>query len=137
MTRPGHRPQPNTTDQPSFWACVSHSCPGFRTQLAMVPADSVAVVFMSNAMGVDTRLFTSQALEIVGPAIGKAKDAKDKPEDSTEAKPANLDRYTGLYQSAWGEEAIFEWQGSLASIGLPTTRPMRALAACRVRSKTC
>lgn len=95
------------------------SCPGFRTQLMLCPKDKIAIVFMSNAMGVNTGMYTEQAYKIVKSAI---KEASDTSEEQKPA-PTDFEKYTGLYSDFWGETAVFLWKGSLATIYLPTDRP--------------
>ncbi len=99
------------------------SCPGFRSQLSLSPKDEVAAIFMSNAMGVDTRRFTQMAHDILSPAIAKAQDSPGE----GKAAPAELEKYTGLYRSAWGEEAVLTWEGDLAVVSTPTREPLESL----------
>ena len=99
------------------------SCPGFRTALVLVPADSTAGVAMINAMGVDPGAFASQAIRILGDAVRKIKDAPGaaKPPDPALAKCA------GLYRSAWGESAVVVWDDGLAMLDLPSANPLEAM----------
>jgi hypothetical protein len=98
------------------------SCPGFRTELSLDPQSKMAVVFMSNAMGVDTGLFANTAHAIVAPAVRAAKSGEPTP-----ALDPALAKFAGRYASEWGEEIYFPWQGGLATLALPTRDPLAAL----------
>jgi hypothetical protein len=100
------------------------SCPGFRSQLLLSPEDKVATVFMTNAMGVDTRKYTKQAYDIVGPAIAKALESPDE----AKATPPELERYTGLYRSFWGESAVITWEGGIAVISTRSNDPIEGIS---------
>ena len=99
------------------------NCPGYRTNLAISPQDKIAVVCMANAADARSEMFTDKAYEIVAPAIAESL------KDSEEPQPASTDlkKYTGLYRTHWGEIAVFEWKGSLATISLPSASPADAI----------
>ena len=100
------------------------SCPGYRTQLAMRPQEQFAAIFMTNAQGVNTGLYTRVAYEIVAPAIASALDAdhEDPPPDPM------LSTYVGRYERPLGgESAVVVWRGKLAVLSLPTENPLNAL----------
>lgn len=99
------------------------SCPGFRTALVIVPEDLVAGIAMSNAMGVDPDAFAGQMIKILGDAIRKI---KEKPEAVKTPDPA-LEKFVGLYRSAWGEAAVTVWGDGLAVLPLPTENPLEAM----------
>jgi CubicO group peptidase (beta-lactamase class C family) len=101
------------------------SCPGYRSHFNVDPAGRVATIFMANAGGVNSSLFTRRAQEIVGPAIEAALDTSG----SAKAADASLDMYTGTYSEApWGgESAVVVWQGKLAVVGLPTGDPLESM----------
>lgn len=98
------------------------SCPGFRSHFSLSPGDKVAAVFMTNAMGVNSGLYTRRAHEVLGSAL---LEAVENPEPEEKEEGPDLSRYTGLYRSAWGEEALIVWKGELVAIGLPTEDPLR------------
>ncbi len=100
------------------------SCPGFRSQLQLSPKDKVATVFLTNAMGVNTRKYTHQAYKIVGPAIAKALESPDE----AKATPPELEKYTGLYRSFWGESAVVSWEGGLATFSPGSSEPLEDLS---------
>jgi CubicO group peptidase (beta-lactamase class C family) len=101
------------------------SCPGYRTQLMISPADRAAAVFMTNAQGVAASKWTRNILEIVGPALA---DARKDPGKGKVPDPS-LRRYTGTYdRQPWdGETAVVVWEDGLAMLGLPTSEPMEDL----------
>jgi CubicO group peptidase (beta-lactamase class C family) len=101
------------------------SCPGFRSHLLLKTDERVATVFMANAQGVDAPRFVQAMYDLVAPAIKEA----TKP-DAPAPKPADasLDTYLGSYSSGFaGEVAFVRWEDGLASLGLPTTDPVRAI----------
>ena len=60
---------------------------------------------------------------LVGPAIAAA---LDDPDDLPERDP-DLDRYTGVYDSIWGQTAIVRWEDGLAALWLKSRDPKKAL----------
>jgi CubicO group peptidase (beta-lactamase class C family) len=104
------------------------SCPGYRSNLALQTKDQVATVFMSNALGVSSSLYTNRAHQIVGPALKKAQD----PDHEAKKAPTSLARYEGTYgQSFGGEVAVLIWEGELAMVSFPTENPMNGLTKLR------
>jgi CubicO group peptidase (beta-lactamase class C family) len=99
------------------------SCPGFRSEFSLAPADRLAAIAAVNAMGVSPGVMTRAAMDLVGPAI---QAAVDSPGEGTISDPG-LSDYVGVYRSAWGEEAIVLWDDSIASIPLPSDRPRAGL----------
>ncbi|MFC1728916.1 serine hydrolase [candidate division KSB1 bacterium] len=101
------------------------SCPGYRSQLILQPKEKFAAVFMANASGVNTGMYTERAYEIVTPAIA---DALESPGTAVEPDPA-LEKYTGTYGGApWGgERAVLVWKGELAMVSFPTNDPLGGL----------
>ena len=63
------------------------------------------------------------AHEILTPAIEKALESPGEGKTT----PPELDKYTGLYRSAWGEEAVLTWEGDLAVVSTPTRDPLESL----------
>ena len=97
------------------------SCPGYRTDLTLVPSEKFAVAVLANASGVPVGRYSMALYEIVGPA--KA--------DSVPS--ADLAPYLGSYDDfPWGGETLFfSWGGDLAAISLPTMTPTRDLERYR------
>lgn len=102
---------------------VSHSgsCPGFRTTLRMDPRQRLAVIVMVNAMGESPEAISAQAFNIVTPVLAEGCDADPV------APEATLERFAGLYRSAWGEMAMVPWRRGLAALPLPSDAPMSVL----------
>jgi len=104
------------------------SCLGYRSEFALEPKDKIAVVFMVNALGVDTRLFVRRAYEIMSPAVAAALKS---PGEGKRPDP-DLARYVGRYEPAFGggevgEVQVLYWEGSLALLSLPTANPLGGL----------
>ena len=101
---------------------VGHAgyCPGYQSELLLRPEEKLAVVFMANTNGVDTRRWVRNAYLVVGPALKKAlDDAKGAAPD-----PA-LERYAGRYEVfTAGERVIVPWEDGLAAFPLPTENPV-------------
>jgi CubicO group peptidase (beta-lactamase class C family) len=95
---------------------VGHSggCPGFYSVFSIAPESEMAVIVLTNAIGSEIYLYSSQAMAIVEPAITRA---VEDPDDVPERDPA-FDRYVGHYRSAWGDSAIVRWNDGLAEVWL-------------------
>ena len=100
------------------------SCPGYRSQLLIQSNNKVATVFMTNASGVNSRMFAQQVYKIFSPAL-KATNS----EDEIKSLKPEFEKYLGLYSEApWGgETAVISWEGELAMVGLPTTSPVKGI----------
>jgi CubicO group peptidase (beta-lactamase class C family) len=121
------------------------SCPGYRTEVAIAPAKSFGVAYLSNAIDVPTRLFTQGAYDLVSPVLAKMQERSEKaaakaPVEGAAiataapvAAPPTFDasRYAGVYESAWAEAVIVPWQGGLAILALPTETPAKSLEKLR------
>jgi CubicO group peptidase (beta-lactamase class C family) len=104
------------------------SCLGFESELSLQPEDKLAVIFMSNALNAETRLFVRQAHGIVGPAVAAALAS---PGAGPRPDP-DLTRYLGRYDRAFGRELhVLRWEGSLALLPLPTANPLGELTKLR------
>ena len=100
------------------------SCPGYRTHLALQTTDRVAVVFMTNALGVSPASYTDRAYQIVAPAI---KATVDEPDEAESTDPT-FDRFMGMYRTDLGRETtVFAWDGKLSMLSLPTENPLDAM----------
>jgi len=100
------------------------ACPGYYSQVAIEPKSELGVVILSNAIGTEVDLYVEQAVELVGPAV---KAARDDPDGVPERVP-ELDRYVGVYDSDWGQEAVVRWEDGLAMLSLSTRKPGKALS---------
>ena len=104
---------------------VGHSggCPGYYTHFIMEPKTKIAVILLTNSIGSERRLYTAKAFDLIGPAIEKAlEDPDGAPE-----RDRGLDRYVGIYDSIWGQNAIIRWEDSLAELLLWSRDPKEAL----------
>jgi CubicO group peptidase (beta-lactamase class C family) len=101
------------------------SCPGYRTELLLMPEDKIATVFMANASGVDTHEWARGLYDIIAPALSAVSKEPDK------GKPTDpsLERYAGTYNAQpWsGELLVLPWEDGLAAIDLPTMEPLKNL----------
>jgi CubicO group peptidase (beta-lactamase class C family) len=107
------------------------SCPGFRSQLLLKTDERVATIVMANAQGVDTTRLAQRMYDLVAPAIKEAATVKP---DAPAPKPPDpsLSPYLGHYATGFsGEVAIVRWEDGLASLGLPTPDPVRAISKLR------
>ncbi len=91
---------------------------------------------MTNAQGVDARLYTQRLYDIVGPVVAQAakeKDNEKEGERTPKAPDPSLQAYTGSYASTFSatETAVVLWEDGLAMLSLPTNDPMAALTKLR------
>lgn len=95
---------------------VGHSggCPGYYTHVRLEPKTKIAVIVLTNAIGSEVELYTAKAFDLIRPAVEKA---LKEPGKAPTRDPA-LDRYTGIYDSIWGQSAIVRWEDGLAAMDL-------------------
>ena len=104
------------------------SCPGFRTQLSLKPDQQLAVVVMTNAGDANAFALAQRGMDFLAPALKEARA------DSTRAitsAPASIDRYLGTYWGFGGEMEVIRWQGGLATLDIPSDRPLKAITRYR------
>ncbi len=92
---------------------VGHSggCPGYLTQLQMIPAKKAAFIVMVNGLGVNLGQYSMGMAKILE-AYEKAKEPEEMPD-------VNLEVYSGKYYSFWsGETLVVPWKGKLAQFSL-------------------
>ena len=127
------------TDPESFWGLgftvwkngdkmfVGHggSCPGYRTQILLMPQEKIATFLLSNDQGVSARQWTQRLYDIVAPAVRAAVKEKEK----AKAPDPAMRRYAGTYSAQpWGGEiAVLPWEEGLALLDLPTMDPVKNL----------
>ncbi len=99
------------------------ACPGYYSRFLLEPKTKVGVIVLTNAIGSPVELFTERGHQLIGPAIEKA---KDNPDDIP-ARDPELDRYVGIYDSAWGQTAVLRWNDGLAVLWLSTRNPKESL----------
>jgi CubicO group peptidase (beta-lactamase class C family) len=104
------------------------SCPGYRTQLAMLPSEKIAVIFMTNGQGTDTGFYTAEAFKIVTPAITEALESPGKGKQPNQ----DLEIYVGRYdRPRGGETHVFIKNGELAVLSAPTKSPADSLTTLK------
>jgi CubicO group peptidase (beta-lactamase class C family) len=104
---------------------VSHGggCPGYYTHFRLEPKSKIAAIVLSNSIGSEVSFYTAKAFDLIAPAVAKAlADEGEEPEHDP-----SLDRYTGIYDSIWGQAAIVRWEDGLAILWLPTRDPKDGL----------
>lgn len=102
---------------------VGHAgtCPGAQSQLLIRPQDRIAVIVLSNALGVETGRYAQRAYDVFAPAIRAAPGEQASPSVSAPS-------FEGLYQRPLGSEsAVMMWQGRLAVRSLPAISPLGGL----------
>lgn len=104
---------------------VSHGggCPGYYTHLRMEPKTKIAAIVLTNSIGSEVGFYTEKAFDLIGPAIEKAIEDPD----GAPKRDRDLDRYVGIYDSVWGQNAIIRWEDGLADLWLASRDPKEAL----------
>jgi hypothetical protein len=95
------------------------ACPGYYSQVTVEPKSELGVIILSNAIGTEVDHYVEKAIELIAPAV---EEAKGDPDGAPE-HDSNLDRYAGIYDSIWGQEAVVMWGDGLAMISLRTRNP--------------
>jgi CubicO group peptidase (beta-lactamase class C family) len=98
-------------------------CPGYYTHFRTEPKTKIAVIVLTNSIGSETSFYTEKAFDLIAPAIKKA---LDDPKGALK-RDKRLDRYVGVYDSVWGQNAILQWEDGLASLWLKSRDPGEAL----------
>lgn len=103
------------------------SCPGYRSTIVIDPAKKTSVIVMINASAVNPSKYAKGIAQI----LSKTKSSESKSDS------LGLSDYAGYYnaQPWWSEEIIIPWQGSLASIGLPSENPAAGMTTLQHVSK--
>lgn len=101
------------------------SCPGYRSQLLLMPEERIATVVMANAQGVEAQRLAQRLYDIVAPAIRAAL----KPRETAKVPEPGIRRYAGTYSAApWGGEILaLPWENGLGLLDLPTMNPLKDL----------
>lgn len=98
-------------------------CPGYRTAVALLPKEKLAVIGMTNSVGAGSAPFTRpmRNLLLKGLRLPAAKD------------PAVLAAFSGRYDlGPWvSETVVVPWGEGLALLSLPSADPAAALAVLR------
>jgi CubicO group peptidase (beta-lactamase class C family) len=103
------------------------ACPGYYSQVTIEPKSELGVIVLSNAIGTEVDFYVEQAIELIAPEV---EEAKDDPGGAPDRDPG-LDRYVGIYDSIWGQDAVVRWEDGLAMITLETRGPKANLQKLR------
>jgi CubicO group peptidase (beta-lactamase class C family) len=96
------------------WVRHGGGCPGYYTEFAILPKEKLGIVVLTNAIGSNHALYARKAAAVLAPAVKAAsKGSADQPEPNPQ-----FDRYVGVYDSAWGREAVVRWKDGLAAVWL-------------------
>jgi CubicO group peptidase (beta-lactamase class C family) len=96
------------------------NCPGYKSQLSLLPKEKIAVVVMSNAHDVSPSSYANEIFDLVGPAI---LNAVKNPGKAKKPDP-DLEKFVGRYEMPIGRESmVVIWEGELATMGIPTDSP--------------
>lgn len=76
---------------------------------------------LTNAIGSEVGFYAAKAFDLIAPAIDAALDAPDE----APAQDAAWERYTGVYDSIWGQVAIVPWEDGLAMLELESRDPAK------------
>jgi CubicO group peptidase (beta-lactamase class C family) len=94
-------------------------CPGYYTEFRLEPKTRVGAIVLTNTIGSEPGFYAAKAFDLIAPAI----DAARKAPDEAPARNTDWDRYTGVYDSIWGQVAIVPWQDGLALLELESRNP--------------
>lgn len=100
---------------------------GYRTELAICPADKIAVIVFTNADDGNPILFADKTYQWVAPAVLKAA----KPEPKTPEADATWGQYVGKYRSAWGDMQVLILNGELVALDPSQPDPTFSLSTLR------
>jgi len=96
------------------WVRHGGGCPGYYTEFAILPKEKLGIVVLTNAIGSNHALYARKAAAVLAPAVkATSKGLADQPEPNPQ-----FDRYIGVYDSAWGREAVVRWKDGLAAVWL-------------------
>lgn len=104
------------------------SCPGYRTQLLLQPAEKVATITAANTFDANASAMAQQAYQFFGPAIAAARADTAR---AIVAGDPSLDRYLGTYWAFGGEMEVIRWEGGLATMQVPSDNPVKRLTKLR------
>jgi CubicO group peptidase (beta-lactamase class C family) len=100
------------------------SCPGFLSQLKMIPSQKLGFIVMINCQGVDSYRFVEAMYSILHAYL--------KSEDLKPEVPFNPEEYSGIYYDFWdGESIIIPWKGNLAVYSLRNSHPGNPLTVMK------
>ncbi len=97
------------------------ACPGYYSTFRLKPKAKLSITVLSNAIGTEVAFYAAKGYEFIEPAVESA--AGDS--DPTPEVEAELERYSGVYHTVWGETAIVHWKDGLAGVALNTRSPYK------------
>lgn len=92
---------------------IGHSggCPGYLTQLQLIPKKKWAFIVMVNGLGINTFRYVEGMYNIL--------NSYEKEKTEEKSAELNLDDFSGKYYDFWGGESIIvPWKGKLALFSL-------------------
>ena len=98
-------------------------CPGYYTEFRLEPKTRIGAIVLTNTIGSAPRFYAAKAFDLIAPAIEAARKAPDE----APARNAEWARYTGVYDSIWGQVAIVPWEDGLALLELQSRDPAQDL----------
>jgi CubicO group peptidase (beta-lactamase class C family) len=100
---------------------VSHGggCPGYYTHIRLEPKTRIAVIVLTNTIGSEVGFYTAKGFDLIAPVVEKALEDPD----GVPVREPGLDRYTGVYDTIWGQSAVVRWEDGLAVLDLGTRDP--------------
>lgn len=99
------------------------ACPGYYSEFRLEPKTRVGAIVLTNAIGADVGLYAARAFDLIAPAIEAARKAPEK----APARDGERDRYTGVYDSIWGQVAVVQWDDGLAMLELESRDPAQSM----------
>jgi CubicO group peptidase (beta-lactamase class C family) len=99
------------------------ACPGYYSEFRLEPKTRVGAIVLTNAIGANVGFYAARAFDLIAPAIEAARKAPDK----APARDGDRDRYTGVYESIWGQVAVVPWEDGLAMLGLASRDPAQSM----------
>ena len=98
----------------STWVRHGGACPGYYTEFAILPKEELGIIVLTNAIGSNISHYVRKAKAVLAPAA----EAATSESDELPERGADLDRFTGVYDSVWGRDAIIGWKDGLAVVRL-------------------
>ncbi|MEJ2582024.1 MAG: serine hydrolase [Acidobacteriota bacterium] len=98
----------------STWVRHGGACPGYYTEFAILPKEELGIIVLTNAIGSNHAHYARKAASVLAPAV----EASTNASDDLPERDADLERFTGVYDSVWGRDAIVRWKDGLAVVRL-------------------
>src|SRR5215472_300787 len=88
------------------------TCPGYRSQIEMLPSEKLAVIVLANGYDTDVLAYANEILATLGPVIAKV---AEKPMPQAVSDPS-WSKYVGIYSWKHADAEILILDGQLAMI---------------------